>query len=283
MPSRAVLRKKARRESKHRRLEAEDAAVDVALQPCQGAQSNLPHGAGDTGGTEKRVETAARKRPRSVAVVEAAAETAESMAGMSRKERKRFEAKQKFERQLARLNAAVGKDEDNTANKTGTAMQAAEAEAKALSPMRGETLRHDPKFKNGTFWRMRKERRGRTVFLGNMPARFSVQEVKDFVSSVFDAHCAQNNEDVNNTSEEREEGSAGVAVVDLVDFLPAPPRVKHRHMFVTLQSKEVAEQVVRLLDAYKLDGVTLRCNFASDKAQRGEAIRRRLAAPRVHS
>ncbi|ESS63563.1 RNA-binding protein [Trypanosoma cruzi Dm28c] len=280
MPSRAVLRKKARRESKHRRLEAEDAAVDAALLACHGAQSHLPLGAGET---EKGVETAARKRPRNVAVVEAAAETVESMAGMSHKERKRFEAKQRFERQLAKLNAAVEKEENTTATKTETAMQAAEAGTDALSPTREETLRHDPKFKNGTFWRMRKERRGRTVFLGNMPARFTVQEVKDFVSSVFDAYCAQKNEDVNKADEEREEGSVGVAVVDLVDFLPAPPRVKHRHMFVTLQSKEVAEQVVKLLDAYKLDGVTLRCNFASDKAQRGEAIRRRLAAPRVRS
>ncbi|RNF15033.1 RNA-binding protein [Trypanosoma conorhini] len=282
MPSRAVLRKKSRRETKRRRLEAEGAAVAISLPTSEALQAHAPQRAEDAGAVEKRATAVvvSRKRPRETAAAVPAAEAVESTEGMTRKERKRLEAKQRFERQLARLNAAVVEEENTAATTAAASAQSVGAEASSSLPTQGDALRHDPKFKNGTFWRTRKERRERTVFLGNVPARFTAQEVTDFVSSFLDAYRVRNGEDVNAAETESGEGGGGdVGVVDSVDFLPTKPRVKHRHMFVTLQSKEVAELVVRLLDAYKLEGAVLRCNFASDKAQRGEAIRRRTAAP----
>ncbi|RNF00341.1 RNA-binding protein [Trypanosoma rangeli] len=282
MPSRAVLRKKNRRESKRRRLEVEGAAVAFSLPRSEVLQAHAPQQVEDTGVMEKRAAAVNRKRPRETAVVVAPAEAVESTEGMTRKERKRFESKQRFERQLARVNAAVAKEEGTTSTTAAATAQVVGAEANSLSPTQGEKLRHDPKFKNGTFWRTRKERRGRTVFLGNMPARFTAQDVTDFVSSILDAYYVRSEEGVNGTKTEGDEGSGGVDLVDSVDFLPTKPRAKHRHMFVTLQSKEVADRVVRLLDAYTLEGAAVRCNFASDKTQRGEAIRCRTAAS-LHS
>ncbi|ESL08698.1 RNA-binding protein [Trypanosoma rangeli SC58] len=282
MPSRAVLRKKARRESKRRQLEVEGATVAFSLPKSEVLHNHAPQQMENTGVMEKRAAALSRKRPRETAVVVEPAVAVESTEGMTRKERKRFESKQRFERQLARVNAAVAKEEGATSTMAATTVQVAGTEANSLFPTQGEKLRHDPKFKNGTFWRTRKERRGRTVFLGNVPARFTAQDVTDFVSSVLDAYYLRGEDDVNGTKTEGEEGSGDVVLVDSVDFLPTKPRAKHRHMFVTLQSKEVADRVVSLLDAYKLEGAAVRCNFASDKTQRGEAIRCRTTAS-LHS
>ncbi|ORC88644.1 putative RNA-binding protein [Trypanosoma theileri] len=294
MPSRAVLRKKARRESKRNKRDAEAATAVKLLTPQKEQQEQQQPQKEQKEQQQKQqlqmsevgkvknkegVAVVSRKRVRA-AVESTAAETVPSTEGMTRKERKRFEAKRRLERQLLRLNAGMPTenttDTNNNTNTNsndngiGTEAEGEEVAAAvaaettthitdangASSPASG-TLRHDPKFANGTFWRTRKERRQRTVFLGNVPIQFTEQNVMDLVSTAVDA-----------------EGVAG-RVVEAVDFLPAKPRARQRHMFVTLCTKEIASQVVGLLNAYKLAGSELRCNFAADKAQRSEAISRR--------
>ncbi|KEG11058.1 putative RNA-binding protein [Trypanosoma grayi] len=270
MPSRAVLRKKARRDAKRSKRETEAAATFAVATPSpsdeqkQQQQQLL---------SERRREgirpakATSRKRP-FAAVEENTVETPESAEGMSRKERKRSEARRRLERQLVKLNASLANETDNTTaaaddNKDNGGQ---DGEGDVAPSLHNRALRHDPKFKNGTFWRTRKEQRARTLFLGNMPARFTLQNVMDFVSSVVDADPVLGDETGDDAAE---------AVVESVDFLPTKPRAKHRHMFLTLRSKEAAAHVTNLLDAYRLEGTVLRCNFAADKQQRSEAIQRR--------
>ncbi|KAH9599792.1 hypothetical protein LSM04_006245 [Trypanosoma melophagium] len=299
MPSRAVLRKKARRESKRSKRDADAAAAAVVhsitshKQQKQEEKEKGPYQQHEKEEPQQQicavvkegVAVVNRKRVRA-AVDSTAVEAQISTEAMKRKERKRFETKRRLERQLLRLNAGMPTanttdasnnnnintsihdttrgdtekeegEEGNAATTTTMETNTSIADAKAASSPVSGTLRHDPKFTNGNFWRTRKERRQRTVFLGNVPIQFTEQNVMDLVSTAVDA--------------------AGVAgrLVETVDFLPAKPRARQRHMYVTLCTRDIAAQVVGLLDAYKLAGSELRCNFAADKAQRSEAISRR--------
>ncbi|EPY29905.1 hypothetical protein STCU_02571 [Strigomonas culicis] len=67
----------------------------------------------------------------------------------------------------------------------------------------------------------------------------------------------------------------GTKVVEEVDLLPNKHNGKVLHMYVTLASVALAGCAASRLDGYKLNGKALRCNFASDKSQRAEAIRLR--------
>ncbi|KAG5474248.1 hypothetical protein LSCM1_03026 [Leishmania martiniquensis] len=301
MPSRAVMRKKQRRDAKRRKAQEAGASPEDLLsdRPGDDAPTLLPSASPfrlplSCSPTEPQVS---RKRvPESSAVApsslpstacaasvslahprkrrraEAAPPPKPMPEGLTRKERRRLETSQRLERQMARLNssAAAAKEamEEGAAQRCGTASDFSNGDALAASVPK---LRHDPKFENGTFWRDRKERRARTLFLGGIPLSFSVTQVKDFICTMLDSDSSANDY-------LQQVGKDGELVE--VSLLPAKQHSKVKNMYVTLASVSLAGCVAALLDGYKVEGRALRCNFASDKSQREEAIRRRNASRR---
>nr|CCC53302.1 putative RNA binding protein [Trypanosoma vivax Y486] len=260
MPSRAVIRKKARRETKLRNR-ANDKALAIAIANKVSDVDDKGQ-VSSTAASKSEVEESRRRLLPDTAVKENA-EALSGTEGMSRKERKRMKAKQRLKRQLERLNAArVRKTAVAVRDEQGESDEKGE-DAKTSPATSGTVLRHDPKFTNGTFWRTRKERRRRTVFLGNMPIRYTVENVTNFVTTTVRASILTEGVD---PAEE---------IVDSVDLLKPTPKAKWAHMYVTLQSVELAGQAIKALDGLKLEGAALRCNFAADKEQRKMAIQRR--------
>lgn len=305
MPSRAVLRKKQRRDTKRKKAEEGGGAPSHRTRPAHldedenAARSHrpaLPPPRRSAEGREGGAAPASRKRaadpslggpspsaspttqlspaaaslahPAKRARTEAAA-PAPMPEGLSRKERHRWETSQRLERQMTRLSttAAATKEmlDEAAAQQPGT-----HGAPTAEGPAAEVKLRHDPKFRNGTFWRDRKEKRARTLFLGGIPASFTVKQVKDFISTVVDSDP--------NAIDYVDQIGKETEVVEEVDMLPAKHQGKVKHMYVTMASVALAGCAAAMLDRYKVEGRELRCNFAADKTQREEAIRRRDAA-----
>lgn len=264
MPSRAVQRKKARRESK-RAKKAEEVALDASKVAASvdrlttsmtSAEGRLNY----EDGSSTLALPAARLSPSMtsprVPLKREREENNDAVDGLSRKERRKLETKRLFEKRLSRLTAAP----------RITAAQ--DGETATVAASEGVThLRHDPRFTNGSFWKKRKERRARTIFLGGVPVSFAEQNVKDFIESVLDADSA--------TAEYAQQLEPGTSLVESVDFLPLKFNAKLHHMYVTMASVALAGCAVSKLDKYQLEKHRLRCNFAADKTQRAEAIRRR--------
>lgn len=319
MPSRAVLRKKQRREAKRQKSDG-----DAATTPSH--RIAPPHlGEGDESGSaayraahptalRKRSHDAASAASTSTAVAGAADGLTSSSAtvavakrarrepppppavmpeGLTRKERHRWETSQRLERQMSRLTTTseavtemladaaaqratsrASPAEGQTAPQEAVAEQAGDDTTAAVAPPEeaGPRLRHDPKFKHGTFWRDRKEKRARTLFLGGIPAYFTIRQVTDFISTVIDSDP--------NAIDYVDAIGKGTEVVEEVDMLPVKHQSKVKHMYVTMASVPLAGCAAAMLDRYKMEGRELRCNFAADKTQREEAIRRRNTAQR---
>lgn len=302
MPSRAVMRKKHRRDAKRRK--AQDAGGsssqclasailgdgESSLHPSP-SEARLPLLMAQT---EPKVS---RKRapelpstdpslsPSSISDAPASlahplrrrrveAPSLEPMpGGLTRKERRRWETSRRLERQMSRLNskATAAKEmvEEAAAQQRGTPSDDVHGDVVAVSEPK---LRHDPKFKHGTFWRDRKEKRARTLFLGGIPSAFSVKQVKDFISTVIDLDP--------DATEYADQVGQNTEVVEEVDMLPVKHHSKVKHMYVTMASVPLAGCAAAVLNGYKVEGRELRCNFAADKTQREEAIRRRNAVQR---
>lgn len=186
--------------------------------------------------------------------------------GMTHKQRKKHQARLRLEKQMARLRESAA-DTDPASASAESVAKAEDGEEGRAPEGRGPALRHDPRFANGTFWRDRKERRARTLFLGGVPAHFTVQHVKDFVSTVVDSDPG--------ATEFIAQLQPGTPLVEGVDMLEAKHGAKVKHMYVTMASVPIAFIASARLDGMRMDQRSLRCNFASDKAQRAEAIRRR--------
>lgn len=303
MPSRAVLRKKQRREAKRKKADGKSHRI-VPLH-LSGEEDLV-----ETGTCRKRAHDTAAPLPSALTTSLTAAPVvavpvakrarrepppppAPMPEGLSRKERHRWETNQRLERQMARLNttakaveemltdaatqkaasggmaAAVGGGESSGG---GPGEQAEGSIAAAASSTVKPKLRHDPKFKYGTFWRDRKEKRARTLFLGGIPTYFTVKQIMDFIGTVVDSDP--------NAIDYVDQVGRDVDVVEAVDMLPAKHHSKVKHMYVTMASVPLAGCAAAMLDRYKMEGRELRCNFAADKTQREEAIRRRNAAQR---
>lgn len=263
MPSRAVTRKKARKEAKKKKAETEKATIIEAAANAAKANHVVRPLTSVIGlATKEPSATSFVAVPPRVAVPlhsrTAVKFDPEPMPeGLTHKQRKKWESKQRLMKQMTRL-----------ANVSGVA---AEGETAATSGVCLETTgatreRHDPRWSNGTFWRTRKERRARTLFLGGIPTRMSQQDIKDFILTLLD-------------SDSRAKGYlqelGGADAVEDVDFLPLKHFTKLRHMYVTMRSVPIAECAALLLDGYRLEEQKLRCNFAADRSQRVIAIQRR--------
>ena len=147
---------------------------------------------------------------------------------------------------------------DSTVLTTQQAAAAAAAQKK---------LRHDPIFKGSTFWRDKKERRSRTLFVGGLPA--SVRNGVD-VKDILDARLAALKVEVKPPLNPK-------ADIDLLKtkFL----RAKSRNCYVTFPNLDSAYAAVDALNDFVIElphgSTTLRVNFAGDKQARSEAIAKR--------
>ncbi|KPA85564.1 putative RNA binding protein [Leptomonas pyrrhocoris] len=276
MPSRAVLRRKKHRDAKrgksgeegdsrppsHRitppHLDDEDGSCVSSSSPRKRSHDALAAPstlATSLSATPALREVVVAKRARR----EPPPPPAQMPESLTRKERHRWETSQRLERQMTRLSSTVAAVQQMMGDATAEGAQ----DAVQLEPK----LRHDPKFAHGTFWRDRKEKRARTLFLGGIPSYFTVRQITDLISTVVDSD--PNAADyVSQIGKEKD-------VVEEVDVLPVKHNSKVKHMYVTMASVPLAGCAAAMLDRYEMEGRQLRCNFAADKTQREEAIRRR--------
>jgi hypothetical protein len=272
MPSRAVLRRKAKKEAK----KGQEPAPKSTIAPSKPEVIVIPAAKAVT--AEDLVRTREPQRPRPpVACTQPALAPAEKppidTSSMTRKERHRHLLRQRLERQISRINKTAPRP---AAVVVGTAVDgqpatSAEQDGESLrqdtahvAETQLEPLRHDPKFANGTFWRDRKEKKKRTLFVGNMPARsfHKASAVIELIRSVVEAS---------------EEASAldCSRLVEHVDFLGQKMGSVIHHAYVTFSSIAAATVAHRLLDGLPVENQKLRVNFSGDKQMRSIAIKKR--------
>lgn len=236
MPSRAVLRKKARRDAK-RRNETE--------KPCTSAPRKgevLSRVIPAIRAKESTLTSSTKTVHRPATYEKRARE--EAVSDLPRKQRHKLETERRLERAMGRL-------QDPAAAEQGAG-----------------TLRHDPRFAHGTFWRDRKERRARTVFLGGVPVQgYSEAQVEELVTSTLRNDAAARSY--------LAELDSDTSPLSDIDYLPVKHGSRVRNMYVTLATVGLAGCLATALDGREIGGRRLRCNFAADKNQRAEAIRRR--------
>ena len=192
------------------------------------------------------------------------------LSSMSRKERHKYVLRQRLERQIAKINksapAPATRAEEGTAAAAGdsTDGEALSHDAAHVAEANLVPVRHDPKFVNGTFWRERKEKKKRTLFVGNLPARsyHKASSVIELIRSVF---------------ESSEEGGKldCSSLVEHVDFLGQKLGSIVHHAYVAFTSLEAAQIAKRLLDGLPVESQKLRVNFSADKQMRTIAIKKR--------
>lgn len=250
MPSRAVLRKKARREKKKEQKASEAAKTAIVAKEVRrkttAATPEAPavhqKRSRDAGAAAPLVQESIKRVKVETPIVEQ-----QVNANLTRKERKKLETQRRLEKQMTRVSAA--------------------AESASGDSKESGAERHDPKFKNGTFWRDRKERRARTLFLGGIPVSFTLPQIKDFILTMLDSDVLA--ADYLGQLEE------GKSAVEDIDVLPAKHGGRVKNMYVVLASVPLAGCAAAKIDGYRLENRQLRCNAAADKTQRAEAIRRR--------
>lgn len=226
---------------------------------------------------------------------------------LSRKEKRKAVVQQRLERQLDRLSAiharqqqhqqqlddaeaqqAEGRDEAKTATETGdgNSEEAVLEGAGASSSSAGRggpttpAPRHDPKFIHGTFWRDRKEKKKRTLFVGNLPAAYPKDAVRSTLEAVVAAAAEHTNQEILNIgapmgADGTPSSVVGPPFVTEVDLLPARRGQTLVSGYVTFSTYAVSQFAQSILNGLPLEGKALRANAADDKNQRAEAIRRR--------
>lgn len=298
MPSRAVVRKKARREVKKKKtvdiksslgicqslstVAGKPALVSSISVVSDGWKESTPLSLCATSASSSHPSNLARKREREVA------DESSFSVNLSRKERHRLRLESRLEKEIIRLDAQRKREElkirknivkdSNEADPTNSAPLQSESplcmdDDEKLSPSPSSMssvmrVRHDQKFVNGTFWRDRKERRARTVFLGGLPLKnFGPSHVEKMIISTLRS----------NPDAQTHLKTLGVDTSPLstIDYLQVKPGGKVRNMYVTLASVPLAECLISSLDRKEFNGRLLRCNFAADKTERAEAIKKR--------
>lgn len=296
MPSRAVTRKNKRRESKKK--EKVDSVTSLASIPCLHSSNEIcasMHFDDDCGVKDECSPTVMneslspffsssavlRKRKREESKVEFSASST-----LSRKEKRRLQLESRLHREISRMDEQKKREEANTnevaVKSCGAAGNSSSSEFDPLqvssidgtcsslsSSANNATLsRHDPRFVNGTFWRDRKERKARTVFLGGLPVKnFSPAHVEKLISSTLRGDSA--------AQPYLEKLEENVSPLSSVEYLNLKSGGKVRHLYVTLASVPLASCLCSCLDGKEFNGRLLRCNFSADKVQRAEAIRKR--------
>lgn len=271
MPSRAVLKKKLRREAKRSKaisapIVQEDSSKKATENqfPLSATESSL---VSNTQTEQSNRVNAFRKRVRDEESTDES-----STNRLSRKERHQLETARRLQKEMDRIEAQQERArlilKANTNDGVSADSQEGQNLEGSVSQDKSVPMRHDPRFINGTFWRERKEKRARTVFCGGLPVKnFSKKQIEDLFSSTLRKDP--------NAKEYLSALDPEVPPVSYVDYLPLKHDAKVRNMYVTLASVPLAGCLVACLDGKEFNGRKLRCNFAADKAQRAEAIKRR--------
>lgn len=162
-------------------------------------------------------------------------------ARSSRKELRRAKLMKKFEKEVTKQEIRAQQDTDFAS-------------------------RHNPKYTSGSFWRDRKEKKKRTLFVGNLPGELSKAKITETLNGVLG-------------------GEGEIESVDVITSRNGTGLKQCAYvLFCTLDAATRAQPV---LDGYALrlegphfrfDGTPrevttkLRCNFADDSKQRSLAI-----------
>jgi hypothetical protein len=167
----------------------------------------------------------------------------------------------RLERQISRINKTTPARQLAVKSETDHSLAAdkAHVDEATLVP-----IRHDPKFSSGNFWRERKEKKKRTLFVGNLPARsfYKTSNVIELVRSIVEA------------SEESAKLDCAT-LVEHVEFLGQKKGAMVHHAYVTFASLPAATLAQQLLDGLPVERQTLRANFSADKQMRSIAISKR--------
>jgi RNA recognition motif-containing protein len=124
-----------------------------------------------------------------------------------------------------------------------------------------DPVRHDVKHTSSSFWRLRKEKKKRTLFLGNMPKEFRLKDVTTFLQQ----RCGFAPEEV-----------------DVLGGNGASQRLALKtNAFVTFDTIDHARTAQQILDKLDFHGTRLRCNFSDDKTERAKAIQKRVCLNHV--
>lgn len=159
-------------------------------------------------------------------------------AGKSRKEARKEQLSQRFAEKLQKLEVAA---------------------ARIATLPADQPDRHAPKHTEGSFWKQRKEKKKRTVFLGSLPSSFDKRRIEELITQ-----------------------QVPEAVVEAVDLIGAQNAAQRRFAkavaaYVCLGTLEQAWSVKEKLNGFAMPQhhTTLRCNFSNDKEERQKAIAKR--------
>ena len=117
--------------------------------------------------------------------------------------------------------------------------------------------RHDPKHTAGTFWKERKERKKRTLFIGGLPSNFKADDLNALLDSVSPGQAAAEIDFVGGSLPDRKASQ------------------RPRNAFVLFHTSDEAHAAQTALNGFMIHGSRLRVNFSDDKAQRETAINKR--------
>lgn len=298
MPSRAVKKKLARREAKRARGTAAPDGVEeganclakplkLAARPA--VVSELARSVVELPAEKRRRENEARdaaaikrhriEKPSASTVdmpvasdaagaadtpVTALADRAED-SGTSRKDRKRQEAAKRLERQMTRLHSETARATLAASSVAPDASNHPVGENSEEIPTTGTTpaLRHDPKYINGTFWKERKDRKRRTLFVGNLPVTSTKGTIAELVDAVLGANTEEKSSDT---------------AIDGIEILPVKYGARVVHAYVTFKTLELSNTAQSLLSDLPVGPNKLRVNNAADKQQRAVAIAKRTGS-----
>lgn len=211
------------------------------------------------------------------------------------------EALQEFKAQQ-RLKKTAAKQTGDAEAEAGTDDEVAEEDNAIEAPKLPEIAsRHDERFIGGTYWKERKERKRKTLFVGNLPMYYDQHTTKDYLVGILEAHGVVDGNQKDEVLEAKmldfaagkitEAGPAFNRKADKdggfygshcpilsIDFLPTKANAKTRHAYVCFRTMEIAEQAQKLLDGAQPEAQNtnrLRVNFSDDKNQRDTAINKR--------
>lgn len=261
MPSRAVQKKLARREAKRAKA---GAAPPVTAAP---EKREREISAGAVPQLVPVEDVVVRKKARVELVAAPSPSSAAPSEPKTRKERKKLESQRKLERQMQRVAAESARAVASALTVSELQSQQSTSDDTGASATSGAVAapnqRHDPKFANGTFWRDRKDKKRRTLFVGNLPATSTSANIITLIDAVvFD-------------SQPSEGEATSSSLVESVDILPKKFGSRVVHAYVTFRTVEASEKAQRHLDGMEMGDNFLRVNNAADKQQRTVAIAKR--------
>lgn len=234
---------------------------------------------------------------------------------LTRKERLKLETAMRSEKQLERqqrLGERLDAAEAEALQAYKTSLRKKEegdetaegddAEAPAPPKLPEIQLRHDERFVGGTYWKERKEKKKKTLFVGNLPMYYDQHIAKDYLVGILESHgvvdgaqrdqvleakmldfaagkISDVDKKVPNKKADKDGGFYGpLCPVLSIDLLPVKANARTRHAYVTFRTIDIAQKAQKLMDGAQPEAQNpnrLRVNFSDDSTQRETAIGKR--------